>query len=82
MVEVRAGLAQVTVTLEDRLFASHDRAWSTGQTITDRAHVAAAATLRTAFHTRVDPVEESLERNLLDYDTAFGVRFDLDGEVA
>ena len=82
MVEVRADLTRVTVTLEDRLLASHDRAWSTGQTITDRAHVAAAATLRTAFQTRAEPIEESLERNLADYDTAFGVQFELDDEVA
>lgn len=83
MVAVRADLGQVTVTLEGRALASHQRVWGSGQTITDPAHVAAAARLRTAFQTpRPAPGDEGLLRDLGDYDTAFGITFGHDGEVA
>jgi hypothetical protein len=40
MVDVTADLTQVTVKMDERIIASHDRHWATGQTITDPAHVA------------------------------------------
>ncbi|MGH3226733.1 MAG: IS21 family transposase [Streptosporangiaceae bacterium] len=48
MVDVRADLAQVTVTCEGRLAASHDRSWVAHQTVTDPAHKAAAEVMRAA----------------------------------
>jgi hypothetical protein len=42
MVAVRADLRQVTVALEGRVLACHDRVWGSGQSITDPTHVAAA----------------------------------------
>jgi transposase len=83
MVNVRADLRQVTVTLEGRTLACHDRVWGSGQTITDRAHVAAAGRMRTAFQNpRPVAIEHDLGRDLADYDTAFGVSFHDSGEVA
>lgn len=50
MVEVPIDLAQAAVILKDRIFASPNRPGKDrGQTITDRAQAAAAATLRLAF---------------------------------
>jgi transposase len=83
MVTIHADLSAVTVTLEGRALASHQRVWGRGQTITDPAHVSSAARLRTAFQSpRPVAADEGLERNLGDYDTAFGVTFRQDGEVA
>jgi transposase len=83
MVSVRADLGQVTVTLEGRTLACHDRVWGSGQTITDPAHVAAAGRMRTAFQNpRAQGIEHDLGRDLADYDTAFGVSFHENGEVA
>jgi hypothetical protein len=83
MVSVRADLAHVTVTLEGRVLARHERIWGSGQTITDPAHVAAAGRMRTAFQNpRPDELEHDLGRDLADYDTAFGVSFRDSGEVA
>jgi transposase len=80
MVDIAANLAQITVTLDGKTLAVHDRVWSTGQTITDPAHVAQAAQLRHAFQHPISPAEEDLVRDLADYDAAFGV--DFDGQVA
>jgi len=83
MVTVHADLARVTVTLDGRPLACHERVWGSSQTVTDPTHVASAARLRTAFQTpRPVTVDEGLERNLGDYDTAFGVSFRHEGEVA
>lgn len=83
MVTIHADLARVTVTLDGRPLASHPRVWGSRQTVTDPAHVASAARLRTAFQNpRPIAVDEALERDLGDYDTAFGVSFRQDGEVA
>lgn len=83
MVTIHADLARVTVTLDGRPLASHRRVWGSNQTITDPTHVASAARLRKAFQTpRPIAVDEALERNLGDYDAAFGVSFRQDGEVA
>jgi hypothetical protein len=77
MVDVRADLHQVTVTLESRVVASHRRAWGSAQTITDPAHIALARRLREAFQSpRPVPPDTDLLRDLADYDTAFGVHID------
>lgn len=76
MVDVRADLHRVEVTLEGRSVASHERSWSTGVTITDLAHVATADTMRTLFQSpRPAPLQDDLVRDLSDYDAAFGVDF-------
>ena len=87
MVDIASDLSRVTVSLDGKTLACHDRIWSTGQTITDPAHVAQAAQLRHAFQHPTAPIGEDLVRDLADYDTAFGVDFDtaaanLDGQVA
>jgi transposase len=46
MVDVRAGLDQVTVRCEGRLVACHERSWVAHQTVTDPAHKAAADLMR------------------------------------
>lgn len=51
-VDVHAGLGEVVVTCAGIQVAAHVRSWSTHQTITDPAHVAMAAELRTAFQAR------------------------------
>ena len=83
MVDVHANLTQVTVWLNGALIASHERAMGTAATITDADHVSAARTLRERFRTPAQTeAAESLERDLADYDTAFGVSFDQGEEVA
>ncbi len=73
-VDVSAGLETVAVTVNGQPVARHDRCWATGRTITDPEHVQVAKGLRTAFQTpRAPIVGESLDRDLADYDTAFGV---------
>jgi hypothetical protein len=88
LVDVRTTLAQVTVTRSGRLLAIHDRCWAGRQTLTDPAHVQAAAVLRQQFQAGTPPaVGDQLVRDLADYDRAFGVDFATgtvtsDGEVA
>ncbi|QWT23190.1 IS21 family transposase [Subtercola sp. PAMC28395] len=82
MVDVRANLRTVTVTLDGKLLAQHDRVWARGQSIADPTHVGSAKTLRTLFQTRTPAVPERYDRDLADYDQAFGVSFDPAGEVA
>ena len=82
-VEVTADLERVRVWCDGRLVAEHVRCWARHQTLSDPAHVAAAAQLRQdraalgATNARRDQGEVQL-RCLADYDAAFG----LDGEVA
>jgi transposase len=82
-VEVTADLERVRVWCGGRLVAEHVRCWARHQTLSDPAHVAAAAQLRQdraalgATNARRDQGEVQL-RCLADYDAAFG----LDGEVA
>lgn len=74
-VDVKADLARVEVCHEGRLVAAHDRVWARGLTITDPAHVAAAAVLREQYQRprpAVDPLD-GLVRDLADYDRAFGL---------
>jgi hypothetical protein len=88
LVDVTTTLANVTVTRSGRLLAAHDRCWAARQTLTDPAHVQAAAVLRQQFQTGPPPAAgDQLVRDLADYDRAFGVDFSTgtvtsDGEVA
>jgi transposase len=76
-VEVRADLERVQVRCDGQLVADHVRCWARHQTLSDPAHLAAAARLR---HDRAvvgaashpDPHEVELRR-LADYDTVFGL---------
>jgi transposase len=75
-VEVRADLERVRVRLDGRLVADHARCWARHQTLSDPAHLAAAAQLRhdhaAALGRRADQAEVQLRR-LADYDAAFGL---------
>lgn len=76
LVEVSTTLAQVRVTRSGRLLAAHDRCWAARQSLTDPAHVQAAAALRQQFQTGLPPAAgDHLVRDLADYDRAFGVDF-------
>ena len=82
-VEVAADLERVTVACDGRLAADHVRCWARHQTLSDPAHLAAAAQLRhdraaVSAAGRRDQGEVEL-RCLADYDAAFGLD---DGEVA
>ena len=82
LVEVRADLHKVTVTLGGRLIAEHQRCWARHQTVTDSQHQQAAADLRAQLSAQrrpAKPDEQDVEqRQLSDYDAAF----DLDAAVA
>jgi hypothetical protein len=59
-----------------RLVAEHERRWARGMTVTDPAHVRAAAVLRRAYQQRGQVplvAEPELYRDLADYDRAFGL---------
>jgi hypothetical protein len=73
-VEVVADLERVRAWCDGRLVADHDRCWARHQTISDPAHVSAAARLRAEHRglQRGGPGEVEL-RCLADYDTAFGL---------
>jgi transposase len=82
-VGVVADLEQVQVWCDGRLVAEHARCWARHQTISDPAHLAAAAQLRqqrAALATSARHGAEEVQLRLLtDYDHAFGLD---DGEVA
>jgi hypothetical protein len=81
IVDVAADLDRVRVRADGRLVSEHQRAWARGMTITDPAHVQAAASLRKQFqHPRAAAAAagDELTRDLADYDRAFG----LDGQVS
>jgi transposase len=84
LVDVRADLAAVTVSLEGQVITSHPRAWSSRANVTDPTHVLTAAKLRENFqHPTPRPGDDAdLIRDLADYDHAFGVDFTIDGQVA
>jgi transposase len=82
MVDIHADLDRVTVRLGGSIVAAHDRVMGSAQTVIDPAHVAAAKTMRTLFQQPTPMSDESMERDLADYDAAFGVSFDTTGEVA
>jgi transposase len=74
-VEVTADLGRVRVHSDGCLVADHARCWARHQTISDPAHLAAAARLRQAHRAAAGrPAEPEVElRCLADYDTAFGL---------
>jgi len=76
-VEVAADLETVTVTCDGRQVGSHARCWAAHQTITDLAHALAAQQLRQHLQTRGPvtsaQVEQIEQRQLSDYDAAFGL---------
>lgn len=56
------------------MVADHARVWARGTTVTDPAHVATAAVLRQRFREpRTVAADDSLVRDLADYDRAFGL---------
>jgi transposase len=80
-VAVTADLERVRVWCDGRLVADHARCWAWHQTVSDPAHVQAAARLRhqraalgaTSTRGGVGDVEEVQLRCLADYDQAFGL---------
>jgi transposase len=80
-VDVHAGLDHVAVTCAGILVASHQRCWATHQSITDPAHVVAAAELRGAYQARTAATRgpqaatgtEVGQRSLSHYDEVFGL---------
>jgi transposase len=73
-VDVAADLQVVRVRAGGRLLAEHPRRWARGMTVTDPAHVTAAAALRHAYqHPSTRPEGAGLLRDLADYDKAFGI---------
>lgn len=73
-VDVTADLDTVRIRSGGRLITEHPRRWARGMTITDPAHVHAAAALRHAYqHPVTRPETQSLIRDLADYDKAFGI---------
>jgi transposase len=86
LVEVRADVQTVTVTVGGRLVARHERCWADHQTITDPQHAQAAADLRaqlSAQRRQPRAAEEQVEqRALTDYDAVFGLSTDLETAVA
>lgn len=77
-VDIRADLSQVVITCGGSEVGRHQRCWAAHQTLSDPAHVAAAAELRRARRLAAVPVfDTSVEhRRLSDYDRLF----DLDSE--
>ncbi|GAA4898966.1 IS21-like element ISMbo1 family transposase [Tessaracoccus lubricantis] len=73
-VDVTADLDTVRVRRAGRLVAEHRRCWGKHLTITDPAHVKAAALLRHQFqHPRPRVLDTDLVRDLADCDKAFGL---------
>jgi hypothetical protein len=73
-VDVAADLQVVRVRHGGQLVAEHPRRWARGMTVTDPAHVTAAAALRHAYqHPSTRPEVTDLVRDLADYDKAFGI---------
>jgi hypothetical protein len=73
-VDVAADLDTVRVRAGGRLVAEHPRRWARATTVTDPAHVKAAAALRHAYqHPITRPEVQDMVRDLADYDKAFGI---------
>jgi len=70
---VTADLERVQVRLDGRVVADHARVWARHMTVTDPAHVATAKGLREAFSRPRTVSDDSLARDLADYDRAFGI---------
>ena len=73
LVDVRADLQTVTVTVGGTAVAEHARCWARHQSFTDPAHRDAAAAMHAAQHRPPSPAEDVERRSLTDYDTAFGL---------
>lgn len=74
VVEVVAGLEEVTVTCAGRVVARHERCWDVHQSLTDPDHARAAQQMRQIRLTAVAPVETEVEfRQLSRYDALFGI---------
>ena len=72
-VDVSADLERVQARWGGRLVADHPRVWARGKTITDPAHVASAAKLRSAYGRPRPTTPDVGVRDLADYDKAFGL---------
>jgi hypothetical protein len=80
-VDVHAGLSMITVLCAGVAVAAHQRSWATRQTVTDPAHVATAAVLRSAYQARTAEMRGPAAaagavvglRALSDYDALFGL---------
>jgi hypothetical protein len=75
-VEVAADLDRVRVWCDGRLVADHGRCWARHQTLSDPAHLQAAAQLRqqrAVLGRHPKHAEEVQLRCLADYDVAFGL---------
>ena len=80
MVDVTADLERVRIRAEGRIVAENARVWARGMTATDPTHVEAAAWLRKQFQQpRASLAGDDLERDLADYDRAFGLANLADG---
>ncbi len=73
-VDVHAGLALVSISCAGTPVGAHQRCWSSHQTITDPAHVATAAGLRTAFKARTTAMRGPAARPATGVGAAVGVR--------
>jgi len=78
LVDVAADLDRVRVRADGKVVADHARVWARGMTITDPAHLEAAARLRKMFQQPRAVVSggngvDDLARDLTDYDRAFGL---------
>jgi transposase len=77
-IEITADLSRVRVACDGRVVADHERIWARHQTITDPAHLAAAAALRSARRGLVPlpgPADAEVEyRDLAVYDRLGGSR--------
>lgn len=73
LVDVSGDLDRVKVRLDGKVIADHARSWARAATVTDPAHVQAAAVLRRQFQAPRAPSTDDLSRDLSDYDRAFGI---------
>ena len=81
LVAVHADLDRVTVRVDRRLIADHDRVWARHVTVADAEHLDQARRLRDEFSRPRSHLDEAgLVRDLADYDRAFGLSDE--GEVA
>ena len=73
-VTVTADLERVRVRRDRRVMADHARVWARHMTVSDEAHVATAKHLREEFsRPRAREDDNSLARDLAEYDRAFGL---------
>ena len=75
LVDITADLDRVRVRADGRVVADHARVWARGSTVTDPAHVAAAAAAApgSSAAPSLPACPSDLTRDLADYDRAFGL---------